>query len=104
MAKIQGALPSIQVQEQMISTAMGEVDVVSGVRYVMEPQGYGRYRKVAREIAPTLEQAQAQGKDFYHPQFGWLRRGYKAEKELPDVVANFTPGVQDADIVIAGGN
>lgn len=42
----------------------------------------------------SLKAARAEGLDFYHPRFGWLRGGYKLEVERPLTPAE-TKGLSD---------
>lgn len=51
------------------------------VRRLEKPVTGGASRTVTRNVASTLEEARAKHWDWYHPDLGWIREGYKLEKD-----------------------
>ncbi len=73
-----------KVAQMELEKAPKEGDVVAarGIRFVRDSKG----RLVERRVAATLEEARREGWDFFHPQLGWIRRGFKREQEYPEQV------------------
>jgi hypothetical protein len=56
------------------------VDGVLVRRVEMSSMGGGTWEKL-RPVALTLEEARAKKQDYYHPELGWIREGWKLEKD-----------------------
>jgi hypothetical protein len=51
-------------------------------------------RTEERRVAEAREEALFKGWDYFHPTLGWLRNGFKPEREHPD---NVRPGTQASE-------
>lgn len=89
-------LQSLDVDDLSVKRAMGDIDVLLGVRYVK--QGRKGYEHVEeRPIARTLQEAQEQGWDWFSPAMNtWIRGGFKPENDPPDLHGvGFIPPAED---------
>lgn len=71
------------------------------VRRLEKPVSGGGSREVIRPVASTLAEAREKHWDFYHPVVGWVREGYKLEKdrEPQDIMADGSSAVPDPSLV-----
>ena len=53
------------------------------IRRLEKPVTGGTSREQIRYVASSLEEARKKHWDFYHPVVGWIREGYKLEKDRP---------------------
>lgn len=67
------------------------------VRRVQKPVHGGEYREQIRPVATTLKEAQVKHYDWYHPRLGWVREGYKLERDRQpqDIMADGSSGTPD---------
>lgn len=75
--------PDPPVITEASSQPIPDSEVVAGVLYhrALMVGDSGDYRHVLRPVAKTMEEAREKQWDFYHPEFGWIRYGFKMEKD-----------------------
>lgn len=68
--------PVVELTEPVTEKLNGKL-----VRRVKVVAADGTTYEQIREVVETLEEARAKCLDYYHPEFGWIRYGYKLERD-----------------------
>ena len=71
------------------------------IRRVMVSSMDGSEREQVRPVVLTLAEAKATRKDYYHPTLGWMRYGYKFERDRPpeDLMADGSIASPDPSLI-----